>query len=182
MNVLDVNSDLLDGPGYVNATNGYTNIYLYSNNCYGDQYNPLLIINFYIDNFGFQEIINNINKGDLSFLFIYKLVNIIILCKKKNYDIYLFKEIINTLFHDVQYNYQSFKDSREAFLLLLNSVDDKKKILIYLLDLLNLNNIYYEIDILNEIDLENIIYEKLDENKHNKKIIEIIYYFISKKN
>ena len=182
MNVLDVNSDLLDGPGYVNATNGYTNIYLYSNNCYGDQYNPLLIINYYIDNFGFQEILNNINKGDLSFLFIYKLVNIVIFCKKENYQINLFKEIINSLFHDVQYNYQSFKDSTEVFLLLLNKVDNQRDLLIYLLDLLNIDCIYYPIETLSDVDLMIIIFNKLDKSKDNKKIIEIIYYLIEKKN
>ena len=110
MNNLDLNSNLIDGPGYINITNGYINLYLYSNNFYGNQYNPLLLMNFYIENFGFNEILNNINRGDLSFYFIYKLINIVIFCKKENYDTHVFKKIINSIFHDVQYNYQSFQN------------------------------------------------------------------------
>jgi hypothetical protein len=178
MNNLDLNINIIDGPGYVNITNGYTNISLYSNNFYGDEYNPLLIMNFYIENFSFQEILNNINCGDLSFYFIYKLVNIVIFCKKENYDIHVFKNIVNSIFHDVQYKYQSFKTSTEAFLLLVNKIEDKRNLLIYLLDLFNFDNIYYPIEILSEIDLMIIIFDKLDRSKDNKKIVEIIYSLI----
>lgn len=178
MNILDLNSNLIDGPGYVNITNGYTNINLYSNNFYGDQYNPLLIMNFYIENFGFNEILNSINRGDFSFYFIYKLINIVIFCKKENYDTYIFKKIINSIFHDVQYNYQSFKSSTEAFLLLVNKIEDKRNLLIYLLDLFNFDNIYYQTENLSEIDMMIIIFDKLDRSKDNKKIVEIIYSLI----